>query len=67
MPTDVAGTAQLQGQLVQGLRRFEFNLRRKLGASTAEQLFLSGSDDAPAEYRKLIEDYYRALAKEKKR
>jgi len=67
IPTDVAGVTQLQGQLVQGLRRFEFNLRRKLGASTAEQLFLSGSDDAPAEYRKLIEDYYRALAKEKKR
>ena len=67
MPADVAGTAQLQGQLVQGLRRFEFDLRRKLGASTAEQLFLFGSDDAPAEYRKLIEDYYRALAKEKKR
>jgi hypothetical protein len=67
IPTDVPGIAQLQGQLVQGLRRFEFNLRRKLGASTAEQLFLSGSDDAPAEYRKLIEDYYRALAKERKR
>jgi len=67
IPTDPAGIAELQGQLVQGLRRFEFNLRRKLGASTAEQMFLAGSDDAPAEYRKLIEDYYRALAKEKKR
>lgn len=57
---------RLQGQLVEGFRRFEFDLRRRLGAGAGEQLFLSGSDDAPAGYRKAIEEYYRALAREKK-
>jgi hypothetical protein len=31
------------------------------------QFFLSGSDAAPREYRKLIEEYYRQLAREKKK
>jgi hypothetical protein len=57
---------RLQGQLVEGFRRFEFDLRRRLGAATGEQLFLSGSDDAPSGYRQAIEEYYRALAREKK-
>ena len=55
-----------RSQLVEGFRRFEFDLRRLLGAQAADQLFLSGSDDAPAGYRKAIENYYRALAREKK-
>jgi hypothetical protein len=65
--TDVAEAARLQGQLVEGFRRFEFDLRRRLGVNTAEQLFLSNTDDAPAGYRKAIEEYYRALAREKKK
>lgn len=61
-----AGTAALRGQLVQGFRRFEFDLRRQLGAETAEQLLLLNSDDAPAAYRKAIEEYYRALARDRR-
>jgi hypothetical protein len=57
---------RLQGQLVEGFRRFEFDMRRRLGATVGEQLFLSGSDDAPAGYRKAIEEYYRALARERR-
>jgi hypothetical protein len=59
--------ARLQAQLVNGFRRFEFDLRRALGDSRADQLLLSGSDEVPAEYRKQIEEYYRALAREKKK
>lgn len=65
--TDLDEITRLQSQLVEGFRRFEFDLRRELGAAGAEQLFLSGSDAAPREYRKLIEEYYRQLAREKKR
>jgi hypothetical protein len=65
--TDFDEAARLQTQLAEGFRRFEFDLRRKLGAAGADQLLLGGSDDTPAAYKKLVEDYYRALAKEGKK
>ncbi len=65
--TDFDEISRLQSALVEGFRRFEFNLRRELGGGEADPLFLSNSDEAPREYRKLIEDYYRALAREKKK
>jgi hypothetical protein len=65
--TDFDEAARLQTQLAEGFRRFEFDLRRKLGAAGADQLLLGGSDDTPAAYKKLVEDYYRALAKERKK
>jgi len=65
--TDFDEAARLQTQLVEGFRRFEFDLRRRLGAAGADQLLLGGSDDTPAAYKKLVEDYYRALAKDRKK
>jgi len=65
--TDFDEAARLQTQLAEGFRRFEFDLRRKLGAAGADQLLLGGSDDTPAAYKKLVEDYYRALAKDRKK
>jgi hypothetical protein len=65
--TDVDEAARLQTQVAEGFRRFEFDLRRKLGAAGADQMLLGGSDDTPAAYRKLVEDYYRALAKDRKK
>ncbi len=65
--TDFDEAARLQTQLAEGFRRFEFDLRRKLGAAGADQMLLGGSDDTPAAYRKLVEDYYRALAKDRKK
>jgi hypothetical protein len=65
--TDFDEAARLQTQLAEGFRRFEFDLRRKLSAAGADQLLLGGSDDTPAAYKKLVEDYYRALAKERRR
>ena len=65
--TDFDEAARLQTQLAEGFRRFEFDLRRKLGAAGADQLLLGGADDTPAAYKKLVEDYYRALAKDRKK
>ena len=65
--TDLDEAARLQTQVAEGFRRFEFDLRRKLGAAGADQLLLGGSDDTPAAYKKLVEDYYRALAKDRKK
>jgi hypothetical protein len=65
--TDADEITRLRDQLAQSMQRFQFNLRRELGAADAEQLLLSGSDAAPEAYRKQIEEYYRALAREKKK
>ena len=48
------------------LQRFQFSLRRELGAADADQLLLSGSDAAPEAYKKQIEEYYRALARDRR-
>jgi hypothetical protein len=65
--TDADEITRLGDQLAQTMERFQFNLRRELGAADAEQLLLSGSDAAPEAYRKQIEEYYRALARDKKK
>jgi len=59
---DLAAVERLQSQIVDGLKEFEYALRRQLQGDERERLFLSGSDDVPAEYRKLVEEYYRALS-----
>src|SRR5690606_1060879 len=59
---DLAAVERLQGLVVDGLKEFEYALRRQLQGEQRERLFLSGSDDVPAEYRKLEEEYYRALS-----
>jgi hypothetical protein len=64
---DANEITRLRDQLGQTMQRFQFNLRRELGAADVEQLLLSGSDAAPEAYRKQIEEYYRALAREKKK
>jgi len=62
---DPAALARLQAQLVEGFRRLEFDLRRRL--DEGGEVLLSASDDVPPEYRALVEEYYRALAREKRK
>jgi hypothetical protein len=52
----------LQAAVAEGMKRFEFNLRRQAEMKGSE-VFLSGSDDVPEEYRKLVEQYYKSLSK----
>jgi hypothetical protein len=54
--------ARLEQTVTDNIKRFEYTLRRKLDA-TNSQVFLSGSDDVPEQYRKLVEQYYRSLSK----
>ena len=49
--------ARLQAAVSDGLRRFEFGLRRQLDGE-AKDVLLSGSDDVPAEFKSLVEEYY---------
>lgn len=61
---DPAEVERLQEQVLRGLKDFEFMLRRGL-TPELERLFLSGSDRVPAEYRELVEAYYRSLAEDR--
>jgi hypothetical protein len=54
--------ARLQQSVTDNVKRFEYTLRRRLDAN-ASQVFLSGTDDVPEQYRKLVEQYYRSLSK----
>jgi hypothetical protein len=54
--------ARLEQAVTDNIKRFEYTLRRKLDANSS-QVFLSGSDDVPEQYRKLVEQYYRSLSK----
>lgn len=63
---DAAELERLQTFVVEGLKRFEFGLRRKLAADD-EQIVLSGSDEVPQSFRHLVEEYYRRLARRPQR
>jgi hypothetical protein len=54
--------AKLQGSVTESIKRFEYTLRRRLDTN-ANQVFLSGTDEVPDQYRKLVEQYYRSLSK----
>jgi uncharacterized protein (DUF1786 family) len=54
--------AGLEQAVADNVKRFEYTLRRKLDANQS-QVFLSGTDDVPEQYRKLVEQYYRSLSK----
>ena len=47
---------------LEGLKRFEFGLRRQVDAD-GNTVVLSGTDEVPEQFRKLVEQYYRSLAK----
>jgi hypothetical protein len=59
---DVEELARLQASISEGLRRFEFDLRRKVEGEAGD-VRLTGSDDVPAEFKSLVEEYYRSLAR----
>jgi hypothetical protein len=61
---DPDALAKLEQAATDNIKRFEYTLRRRLDANT-NQVFLSGTDDVPEQYRKLVEQYYRSLSNSK--
>ena len=59
---DVAELARLQSQIAEQMKRFEFGLRRQVDAN-ANAIVLTGTDQVPEEFRKLVQEYYRSLAR----
>jgi hypothetical protein len=60
--TDPGDTRQLRAQVLDGFKAFEFSLRRELLGGDGPRILLGRSGEAPAEYRELVEKYYKALA-----
>lgn len=59
---DPRALAELRSDVIQGLKEFEYALRRQLEGQGQQRLHLSGSDEVPPAYRKLVEEYYRSLS-----
>jgi hypothetical protein len=58
---NVAELQRLQTLVAEQLKRFEFGLRRQVGDESA--VVTTGSDQVPEAFRKMVEQYYRSLAK----
>jgi hypothetical protein len=56
---------RLQAALVDAVKQFEFGLRRDV-IGARDGLHLSGSEGVPEAYRRLVEEYYRALARDRR-
>ncbi|MCZ6754962.1 MAG: hypothetical protein O7E49_06590, partial [Gemmatimonadetes bacterium] len=56
----------LERDIVQGLKEFEYGLRRSLAPSDDRRLLQVGDDEVPDGYEEMVEEYYRALAGERR-
>jgi len=61
---DARELERLQAFVSEGLKRFEYGLRRKTG-DDADRALVAGTDEVPAEFKALVEEYYRSLSKAK--
>ena len=57
------GLDRLLASVIEGLKSAEFALRRELDGPDREKVFLSGSQDLPPGWQRLVEEYYRSLSK----
>ena len=60
---DLPQIDRLQEQIRESLRRVEFLLRREVEGESPGQAALSGTDDVPAGFRRMVEEYFRNLAR----
>jgi hypothetical protein len=59
---DVEELQRLQSAVTENMKRFEFGLRRRAEGGNAQPV-LSGSDEVPEQFRKMVEQYYKSLSK----
>jgi hypothetical protein len=62
---DASQLQLMQTQAAENMKAYEFALRRALLGESRDKLYLSGSDEVPEGYRKLVEEYYRGLARKR--
>jgi hypothetical protein len=54
---------RLQAAVVEGFKSFEFALRRAMEGDLRDRPLVGGTSDVPPEFRKMVEEYYKALAR----
>lgn len=60
---DLPQVALLQEQIRESLKRLEFQLRREVEGDGPGRAALSGSDEVPSGFRRMVEEYFRNLAR----
>jgi len=60
---DLPQIALLQEQIRENLKRVEFLLRREVEGEKAGRAALTGTDEVPAGFRRLVEEYFRNLSR----
>ncbi|HEU4566314.1 MAG TPA: hypothetical protein VFS05_16745 [Gemmatimonadaceae bacterium] len=59
---DAEELRRLQAAVVDGFKAFEFALRRRIEGDSREPL-LGNTDEVPPGFRKMVEEYYKSLAR----
>ncbi len=62
---DVRGLDQLETDLIEGLKELEFSLWRRFGDEGGQRPAAGASARVPPQYREMVEEYYRSLARQK--
>lgn len=60
---DPRGMEILEAEVLDTLRQLEFELRRALTGGSGADVLTGADDRAPAEYRDMVEEYFRALSR----
>ena len=60
--SDPRASRELRGQVLEGLRSFEYALGAAF-AGKSERVLVDRAGEVPAEYRRYVEEYYRSLAR----
>jgi hypothetical protein len=60
---DPAAIEKLQQSLIEGLKAFEFALRRQVEGNDKGRPVLGASGEVPAGFRQMVDEYYRSLSK----
>ncbi len=60
---DLPQIEALQAQIQENLKRIEFLLRREVEGESAGRAALTGTDEVPAGFRKMVEEYFKNLAR----
>ncbi len=62
---DPRGLDQLENDLIEGLKALEFSLWRRFGDEGGQRPAAGASARVPPQYREVVEEYYRSLARQK--
>ena len=64
---DKRAEAMLRTQVVEGLKAYEFALRRANGDDAGNRVLLERSGGVPPAFKAMVEEYYRALSRTPKK